>query len=49
MNHARDLIALDFFAVPDGDLSSALCADRAEPWPASAGAFPDGGMDGTNN
>src|SRR5438309_3891401 len=36
----------------DGDLSSALCADRTEPRPASAGAFqchraPDGGMDGT--
>src|SRR3989454_3102800 len=36
----------------DGDLSSALCADRAEPRPASAGAFqchraPDGGMGGT--
>jgi len=36
----------------DGDLSSALCADRAEPRPAPAGAFqchraPDGGMDGT--
>src|SRR5437667_6704102 len=36
----------------DGDLSSALCADGAEPRPAPAGAFqchraPDGGMDGT--
>src|SRR5256885_6909985 len=35
----------------DSDLSSALCADRAEPRPAPAGAFqchraPDGGMDG---
>src|SRR5882724_3240973 len=52
MNHARDLIALDFLHGADGDLSSALCADRAEPRPAPAGAFqchraPDGGMDGT--
>src|SRR3989454_933690 len=36
----------------DGDLSSALCADRAEPRPATAAAFqfhraPDGGMGGT--
>src|SRR5438445_5349313 len=36
----------------DGDLSSALCADRAEPGPAPAGAFQchratDCGMDGT--
>src|SRR5438445_6540254 len=35
----------------DSDLSSALCADRAEPRPVPAGAFqchraPDGGMDG---
>src|SRR5438552_18422665 len=43
---------IGFLHGADSDLSTALCADRAEPRPAPAGAFqchraPDGGMDGT--